>query len=114
MAKLIINLSQIEDQKVRDNFSNIDGFVNAQPLLMGEFALITGKITGTKTGVTFKHNLKFNPTDAILTSAIWSGAIGVLTFKNDLFTEKNIVVNTSGLTGSDSVDFKVLIGRIVA
>lgn len=107
-----LNLSRISDQYTRENFTNLDQTLNKDPYLKGQFKLITDKVTGNNTGAKFKHNLKFIPKDAILTSAIWSGAIGVLTFRNDRFDADNIEVTVSGQGTDDTVTFKVLIGRI--
>lgn len=107
-----INLSRIGDAVTRDNFKNLDESLNKNPILRGDFKLITDKVTGNNTGAKFKHNLKFIPKDAILTSAIWSGAIGVLTFRNDRFDADNIEVTVSGQGTDDTVTFKALIGRI--
>lgn len=107
-----LNLSRIGDQVTRENFDSLDKSLNKDPYLKGGFKLMTDKVTGNNTGAKFKHNLKFIPKDAILTSAIWSGAIGVLTFRNDRFDAENIEITVSGQGSDDTVTFKALIGRI--
>lgn len=110
--KLDFNISRLTDGVLRQNFQALAEGIRNDPYLRGDFRLVEGEITGTSTGQTFKHNLKFVPKDAILTSAIWSGAIGVLTFKNDLFDASNITVAVSGLSTTETVSFRALIGRI--
>jgi hypothetical protein len=107
-----LNISRISDPVIRDNFSQLLEFLKKDPYLKGDFAVVEGTVTGNNTSAKFKHNLKFIPKDAILTSAIWSGAIGVLTFRNDLFDDENIEITVSGQGADDTLSFKALIGRI--
>lgn len=112
MSKLELEISRILESFTQANFEALLEAWNNSPFLKGDFALVTGEITGNQTGKKFKHNLKFIPKDAILTSAIWSGTIGVMTFKNEEFTSENIVVKTTGLTSTETVTFRALIGRM--
>lgn len=106
------DISNISDQFVQENFSKFVEFLRNEPYLNGDFTLITGTITGNVSSQKFRHNLKFIPKDAILTSAIWSGTIGVLTFLNASFDSENIMVKTTGLSSTETVTFRALIGRI--
>ena len=110
--KLDLNLSNLIDSVARDNFSRVLDFFRRDPYLRGEFQLITGEVTGNNSGAKFKHNLKYVPKDAILTSAIWSGTIGVLTIRNDRFDDENIEVTVTGLASDETVSFRALVGRI--
>lgn len=110
--KLNIELSRIDDQFVQENFQTLRELWNNNPIIQGDFVLIEGEITGNVTSKKFRHNLKFIPKDAILTSAIWSGTIGVLTFRNESFDAENIYVKTTGLSSTETVKFRALIGRM--
>lgn len=112
MSKLELEISRIPDQFAQANFEQLLAAWNNNPFLKGEFILLEGEIVGNQTGKKFKHNLKFIPRDAILTSAIWSGTIGVMTFKNEEFDSENIVVKTTGLSSAETVKFRALIGRM--
>lgn len=107
-----LNLSKVLDIVVRDNFKKIDEAQKANPLVFTEWKLIEDTIKGNNSGAKFRHNLKYIPKDAILTSAIWSGTVGVLTIRNDQFDATNIVITVTGMGASDSVTFRVLVGRI--
>jgi hypothetical protein len=110
--KLVLEISRLVDQFITANFENILDAWNKDPYLKGEFVLIEGKITGNQTSQKFRHNLKFIPKDAIVTSAIWSGTIGVMTVKNDEFDSQNIAIKTTGLSSTETVTFRALIGRM--
>lgn len=112
MSKLELEVSRVGEPFSQSNFETILKEWNNNPFLKGEFILLEGEIIGNQTGKNFKHNLKFIPKDAILTSAIWSGTIGALTFKNEEFDSENIVVKTTGLSSTETVKFRALIGRM--
>ncbi len=112
MSKLELEVSRVPDQFSQSNFETLRDAWNNNPFLKGEFQLIEGEITGNVTSQTFRHNLKFIPKDVIVTSAIWSDTIGVMTFRNEAFTSENIVVKTTGLSSTHTVKFRALIGRM--
>lgn len=110
--KTELNLSNVQDPVVRDNFSRLNESIVKDPYISGSFKLVEGTVTGNNSGAKFRHNLKYVPKDAILTSAIWSGTIGVLTIRNDRFDETHVEVTVSGLSPTESVSFRALVGRI--
>jgi hypothetical protein len=110
--KLDLNISQVPDTVVRDNFQRLLEASRNNPLTATEWKLVEGEITGNNSGAKFRHNLKYIPKDAILTSAIWSGTIGVLTLRTERFDDTNVEVTVSGLSGSETVTFRALVGRI--
>lgn len=112
MSKIEVETSRVEDQFAQSNFEVLRDAWNNNPFLKGDFQLVEGEITGNQTSATFRHNLKFVPKDAILTSAIWSGTIGVMTFRNEAFTSENIVIKTTGLSATETVKFRALVGRM--
>lgn len=107
-----LNLSRVADIVARDNFKKLEDQNKANLFTATEWKLVTGTIKGNNSGAKFKHNLKYIPKDAILTSAIWSGTIGVLTIRNDRFDDKNVEITVTGLSSTESVTFRVLVGRI--
>jgi hypothetical protein len=109
---LDLDLNGVVDRYVRQNLQRLLEHFRKDPYLKGDFSLVEGEVDANGTGIKFKHNLKFTPKDAILTSAQWSGAIGVLTFQTGDFDDDEIYVTVSGLGASDTVTFRALIGRI--
>ena len=107
-----LNTTKVTDPVAVKNFEEIKSSLNNNSFLKGEFKLVEGTITGNQTGITFKHGLKFTPKDSILTSAIWSSTIGVLTFKNDLYDAETITLKTTGLSSTETVKFRALVGRM--
>lgn len=112
MSKLELEISRVTEGFSQSNFEAILAAWNNNPFLKGDFTLIEGTVTGNVASKKFKHNLNFIPKDAIQTSAIWSGTIGVLTFKNEEFDDEYIYVKTTGILSTETVTFRALIGRM--
>lgn len=106
-----INISRVPDQVVRSNFASLKSAFDTQALLNADMLLIPFKVVGNHASFKTPHNLNFNPTDALLTSAIWSGAVGTLTINYDEFDGTNISVTVAGQGSTDQLDLRILVGR---
>lgn len=88
-----IILKDITEKPVRENFFRMQKFFQKFPLFRGEWTFFELELLGIVTNKTIPHGLAFKPTDIIQTSLIGPG---VLTFNFDQFTDKNLVVTTTG------------------
>lgn len=107
-----LNASRITDGYVRDNFNKLNEVLQPNPFINGDFRLFTATITGNQTGFKIPHNLKFIPKDAILTQATWSDTVGTISLNYRDATETAFFVTVAGLSSDESVDIRLLLGRI--
>ena len=83
----------IKDQYTREGFQYLYDYLQAQPLLQGEFQHFELTFDNAVTNEKVTHSLGFSPSDIIITSSIGAGAV---TFNYDEFTETTLDITTSG------------------
>lgn len=86
-------LSEIADLFTRQNFERLDRFLQAEPLLRGNFKFFELTFSAAVTNHSVRHGLSFRPLDVIQTYK--TDGITV-TFIPDSFTESVIKLTTSG------------------
>lgn len=86
-------LKDIDDKYIRENFFRLQKFIQKFPLFRGEWEFFSLNVTSAVTTSAIPHGLGFRPTDVLQTSSIGPG---VMTFNFDLFTDKNLIVTTTG------------------
>lgn len=111
MSDLKLYVREFDDQYLRENFRKTLDFVEAQPILNGDFRFVEIVITGNKTNLKFKHNFTFTPKDVIQTYAVFSGGVGTITWNYSRFDATNLDITTASLGATDTCTVRALIGR---
>lgn len=92
MARKVIDVGNIEDLVVKQNFEIVRDSFATIPFLKGTFKFVE-IIVPEATTYLFKHNLNFVPKDVILLSSVGAG---VATFNYNLFNLETISLTTTG------------------
>lgn len=87
-----LNISDVEDKTLRDNFQKVKDRVEGFPFLRGTWRFQEVAFTASGT-FSIAHQLGFVPKDVILTSSVGAG---VVTFHYDAFTRDNLSMTTTG------------------
>jgi hypothetical protein len=93
LSSIDLILKDIEDQYVRENFSRLVRYIEAQAILAGNWKFYRIEVDSAVSEQKFKHNLTFVPKDIILLSIDGNKNVD---FRFDLFTKENIVYSTQG------------------
>ena len=91
--KLDLILKDIEDEYSRENFARIKSYIADQPFLQGEWEFFEISFLGVVTNFSFKHSLKFRPTDIVQTSSIGPG---VVQWNYQSFSNEFLSITTTG------------------
>jgi hypothetical protein len=91
--KLDLNLKDIEDPIVRENFFRLKRFIEEQTILDGFFTFFEIDIPAAVTSKPVKHNLSFIPKDIVLLSI--TGDYNAYFNYND-FTSSHIYITAAG------------------
>lgn len=103
--KKIINVKDVGDKLLQDNFDAIRAFINRSIVLSTYWKMFDISYAAAVTADIRPHGLDFIPTDIIQTYKTGAGSI---TFNYDSFTSTNMSITT---TGACRVRF--LIGKIL-
>jgi len=88
-----IELNDIEDLTVRNNFEVIQDGFREQPILKGKWKFFEISFDGVVTNEKYPHNLGFQPKDILQTSTT---GVGDITFNYSSFDKENLDITTSG------------------
>lgn len=88
-----INLTIIDDLKIRNNFDAIKSYVNNEPILTGQMRLIEHVFPAAVSNYKLPHNLQVTPKDIIQLRLTGAGAI---TYNYLLFDSVNLDITVSG------------------
>lgn len=98
-------VSDIQDQRVQQNFKTIGDLFRLIPFLKGDWRFIQFQITATGTNIKVAHQLSYTPIDVILLSSV----NGTIAFDYAKFDDTFIYV-TATVTNSPMI-VRAFIGR---
>jgi hypothetical protein len=86
-------LKEIQDVRVRENFSRIQRFLEEQVILDANWRLYEMFFDGPEASYKYKHSLNFVPEDVILLQVVGDRNVE---FNHSLFTRENIDITVKG------------------
>lgn len=104
---IILNNKQNGGNTPRDdkeNFETINEFVNATPLLAGQFKSFEIDVTNTSSTIKFRHEMSFKPMDVFVS---WVNPSSTIVIKYDLIDEEFLA-----FTSSAACKLRLIAGRI--
>lgn len=99
-----INLNNIKDADIRDNFKSIQDNLNKNQILNAEFKIFDIEVTQAVTNHKIEHGLGYKPQDIIQTRIV---GVGTVTYNYDSFDATYVDVTTS-----DACKFRFLVGTV--
>lgn len=111
MDNLNLNLSGVDDQKLRDNFQKIQDFVNGMGTTQNQLQACEIYVTANQTGLKISHGLGSVPLDLIITRLIAPSATKLIA-KYSEFTKDEVVFDISGLSDGETLSARCLVGTL--
>lgn len=108
---LSLDLADIADSRVRDNFQKLQDFANSLDITGEGFQPVEIFVTENVTQAKITHNLGGVPLDAILTRLIAPSAAR-LKLRFAEFTKNEIVFDVSGLASGETLRARLLVGSL--
>lgn len=111
MDNMSLNLSGIDDQKLRDNFQQIQDFVNSLSNAAKKFQVIGISAQANVSNAKMAHSLGTVPSDAFITKLVTPSA-AKLTFIFDSFTNEFVFYTVTGLADGETLSANVFVGSM--
>lgn len=102
-------LDNIEDLPTRQALQWTQDFIKSFDVINAGFKFFQLTFKSNVTAQAVPHNLGFLPSDIIQTSLVGTGTLS-FNYKN--FTDKNLIITTTGTSTSDPLIVRFLAGRI--